>query len=114
MGIFTFKIWDFEKLTVRPEALENQSSSLHIFGREVIGDVMKSNRSSANHVHLCVCGPHDTPLISASVRMPISKVSMAIANIRGDREATLSGTSGYFYSVRVITLHSYSHYWVRI
>lgn len=55
-----------------------------MFGVEIRGDVTKRRKSSANRAHLCSWGPHITPLISGWVLIATAKVSMAMANIRGE------------------------------
>lgn len=80
-----FSACDFVMLTCRPDTEAKVSSKEHKEGREVLGDVRNSNKSSANWAHLCVAEPQSTPLIFELERIAIASGSITNANIRGDR-----------------------------
>lgn len=80
-----FSAWDLVRLTCSPETFSKESSSLQMFGKEVIGDVTNSRISSANSALFWLVCPLWTPLIFGLDLIAIAKVSIAKANIRGDR-----------------------------
>lgn len=78
-----FNTWDFDILTYRPETLLKSSSKRQLLGRQIKGEVTGDIHEEGSFMRLWPTAY--SMYVHGWVLMAIARVSMAIANICGDK-----------------------------